>query len=80
MLLRRCAIVYGVGVRPRVEVTDGCLVLCARCLTWSRELALTSLVARPRVSPFGKLLFTITPSRARGLLLSHLSFFLWRKP
>src|SRR5271167_62648 len=50
------------------------MVLCARRLTWSRELALTSLVARSRVSPFGKLLY-LSPSRARGLLLSNLSFF-----
>ena len=43
--------------------------LCARQLTWSREYAVTSLVARTGVSPFGKLLLEYTPSRARGPLV-----------
>jgi hypothetical protein len=44
-------------------------------LTWSREFAVTSLVARSGVSPFGKLL-TVKPSRARGLLCRCLSLTL----
>jgi len=43
------------------------MVLCARRLTWPREFAVTSLVARLGVSPFGKMLRVLT-SRARGLL------------
>src|SRR5262245_41196500 len=51
------------------------MVLCARLLTWSRELALTSLVARTGVSPFGKLLLWHTLPRSRPLVFLPVSFF-----
>src|SRR5262245_23193305 len=47
---------YDGGLGLRGEVAGPALVLCARRLAWSRELALTSLAARLRVSPFGRLL------------------------
>src|ERR1043166_8976239 len=50
---------------PWVEVADRALVPRARWPVWSRELALTSLVARRGVSPFGRLL-SLSHSRAHG--------------
>jgi hypothetical protein len=47
---------YATAVGPQVEVADSLMVLDARYACWSREAAWTSLVARPVVSPFGKLL------------------------
>src|SRR5262249_47186144 len=44
-------------------------------LTWSPELALTSLVARTGVSPFGKLLLWHTLPRSRPLMFLPVSFF-----
>src|SRR5262245_32306263 len=41
--------------RPWVVVTVPALVLCARWLGWSRELATTSLVTGPVLIPFGRL-------------------------
>jgi len=49
------------------------VVLCARPLTWPRELTLTSLVARLGVSPFGKLLLHLSPALA-ALPFLHFSF------
>src|SRR6266568_5900156 len=54
--------------RPWVEVADRFLVLRARRIVWSRELALTSLVARPRVSPLGRMLLNHALPRLRPLV------------
>src|SRR5215470_9012510 len=40
---------------PWVVVTVPALVLCARLLGWSREVATTSLVTGPCLIPFGRL-------------------------
>src|SRR5438093_13381613 len=53
--------------RPRVEVADRSLVLGARRLAWSRELALTTLAARRACPRLGDCSFP-THSRARGHL------------
>src|ERR1700733_1159546 len=55
------------------------MVFSTRSLSWSRELAITSLVASSRErrkSPFGNL-FVITHSRAGGIF--HATYFLWRE-
>jgi hypothetical protein len=48
-----------------VEVTGPVMVLRARRLAWSPELALTSLVARLCVSPFGRLPWSLALPRLR---------------
>src|SRR5262249_46663675 len=55
---------------PWVEVAEPALVPRARRLVWSRELVLTSLVARWRVSPFGRLLSSHALPRPRPSLVS----------
>src|SRR5262245_37311058 len=56
--------------RPWVVVTVPALVLCARWLGWSRELATTSLVTGPVLIPFGRL--HIFPSLPPPTAVVHL--------
>src|SRR5215510_6597718 len=61
-----CAILTS---RPWVVVTVPALVLCARWLGWSRELATTSLVTGSVLIPFGRLhVFPSLPPPRRSLV------------
>jgi hypothetical protein len=53
----------------QVEVADRSLVLRARGLAWSRELALTTLAARRTCPRLGECFFPRTPAPAASLIV-----------